>query len=175
MAITPRTVVRNPLLMLFFSALAIAAIGLMFPCSQRTACTKSKKAPVARTAAVNTVNMATMEAAESTSGFGWLGVEIQTLTPKRAELAGVTAKRGVLVLGLMDGRPAEVAGFKPYDVIVRFNGKPMMNACQLQHTVANTKPGTKVPVHVIRDGRTFILHPRLADRAGPRGCGARCK
>ena len=174
MAITPRTFVRNPLLLLFFTTLSVGALALMFPCQSQSRCGLAKKAPVVKQVAVQKVNMATIEAAK-TSGFGWLGVEIQTLTTERAEFAGVNAKHGVLVLGLQADRPAQAAGFKPYDVIVRFNGKPMRSACQLKKTVASTAPGTKVPVEVMRGDKRFILRPILVDKQGVRGCGAACK
>ncbi len=177
MAITPRTITRNPLLLLLFSTLAICALVLMYPC-QKSACSKSasvvKTTPVARTAAVKTVSAATVHAAKSAT-HGWLGVEIQTLTPERAKWAGVNAKSGVLVLGLQDGRPAELAGFQPYDVIVRFDGKAMANACQLKRTVAATAAGSKVAVEVLRDGKRFILHPTLSEKDGLGGCGGACK
>lgn len=176
MAITPRTITRNPLLLLLFSTFAIAAFAFVFQCPTKTSChaSKAKTPPIARTAAVKTVSVATLEAAKSTAP-GWLGVEIQTLNPERAKLAGVQAKAGVLVLGVQDGRPAAVAGFKPYDVIVGFNGTPMKNSCQLKRTVASTAAGSKVAVQVIREGRRMILHPTLADKDGVGGCGNACK
>lgn len=176
MAITPRTVVRNPILLIFFSALVVCAGAVLFTCPSKTSCKayKNTPPPQARTAAVNTVNMATVEAARTVK-HGWLGVEIQTLNAERAKWAGVQATQGVLVLGLQDNRPAAHAGFKAYDVIVRFNGKHMRNACQLKKSVAATPAGTKVPVEVIRNGQRLILHPTLADKEGPRGCGAACR
>ena len=173
MAITPRIVTRNPLLLLFFSTLAILAFAFVYTCPSKTSCGASKTItqPVAQTAAVKTVNVATMQAARSAAP-GWLGVEIKTLDAAEARAHGTT---GVLVLALQDGRPAELAGFRANDVIVRFDGKPMSNACQLKKTVASTEAGSKVPVDVIRDGRRFTFHPTLADKNGVGGCGVACR
>lgn len=170
MAITPRTVVRNPLLLLFFAAFVVGG-GVYFfsPCTH--SCMYS---PPAQKTAVRTVNMATIQAAKTTEGHGWLGVEIQTLTPQRAQYAGVASTGGVLVLGLQDGRPAQVAGFQEYDVITSFNHTRMTSACQLKHAVAATPPGALVPVTVIRQGQVVRLHPTLSEKEGPRGCGEAC-
>lgn len=182
MAITPRTVFRNPFLMLFFGAFALAGLTFLLTCPGTAPSTSncglaksSAPPPQARVQAVKTVNVATMQAARSAE-HGWLGVEIQTLNAERAKWAGIeNVDRGVLVLGVQERRPAQLAGFQPYDVIVNFNGKTMGNACQLKKTVAATAPGTKVPVEVIRDGQRLILHPTLTEKDGRLGCGGACR
>ena len=177
MAITPRTVVRNPLLLAFFSIFALGLL-FMFPCgSNSTKCSKAyKRAPIAKQTAVKTVNVATIEAAKSTAdGHGWLGVRIETLTPQSAHQAGVSPVKGVLVRDLQIGRPAQVAGMHGYDVITHFNGKRMMSACQLKNTVAATAPGSLVPVRVIREGKPLTIRVTLSSKEGPRGCGNECR
>ncbi len=82
---------------------------------------------------------------------GWLGVYIQDLTPELAKKFSI--KSGVLVTKVMKGSPADKAGIKSGDVIVKFNGKPVKNVAALQLMVINTKPGSKVPVILLRDGK----------------------
>jgi serine protease Do len=53
--------------------------------------------------------------------------------------------------------PAEKAGLESGDVIVEFNGKPVKDSRHLKLQVAETAPGAKVPVKVIRDGNTKTL------------------
>ena len=49
------------------------------------------------------------------------------------------------------GGPADKAGVEPGDVIVEFNGKPVKNRDELVGMVTRTKPGTTVPLKVLRD------------------------
>jgi serine protease Do len=62
--------------------------------------------------------------------------------------------------------PAESAGFKPYDVIREFDGKPVRDARQLRLHVANKAPGEAVKVAVLRDGREQTLEITLGELPG---------
>lgn len=174
MAITPRTVYRNPLLMFFFSLFALGGLYYLWaPCAS-TCGAQRDSAPVVRYEAAKTVNMATIEAAKST-GYGWLGIEIKTFTPNDATRLGLQPTAGVLVGALQSGRPAELAGMKRHDVITHFDGKPVYNACQLKKRVAAKAPGSKVAVRVMRDDQPMLIHAVLTDKGGPLGCGTACR
>ena len=82
---------------------------------------------------------------------GWLGVYIQDLTPELASKFSI--KSGVLVTKVMKGSPADKAGIKSGDIIVKFNGKPVKSVSDLQLMVISTKPGSRVPVLIVRDGK----------------------
>jgi serine protease Do len=84
---------------------------------------------------------------------GWLGVLIQDITPELAKPFGLKEAQGVLLSDVMKGSPAEKAGLKRGDVLIRFNGKKVENAHTLSRLVAATPPDTKVEVDVIRDGK----------------------
>jgi serine protease Do len=62
--------------------------------------------------------------------------------------------RGALVSTVDAGSPAEKAGLKQGDVITQFNGHDVADNNQLRNAVGNTLPGVKVPLTVLRDGRT---------------------
>src|SRR5688500_14093136 len=64
---------------------------------------------------------------------------------------GLKERRGALVGQVTRGQPAEKAGIEPGDVILEFNGKPVKNTDELVGTVVRTKPGTTVPVKILRD------------------------
>jgi serine protease Do len=82
---------------------------------------------------------------------GYLGINIQPLTQELAkELRLPDESSGVLVGGAVEGGAAEKAGIKDGDVIVEFNGKKVTDPRTLQLLVAQTPPGTRVPVKVIR-------------------------
>lgn len=83
---------------------------------------------------------------------GWLGVMIQKITDEHATALKLKDRRGALVADVQKGSPAEKAGFKPGDVIVAFNAKPIKDYNELPLSVANTSIGKKVKVDLIRDG-----------------------
>jgi serine protease Do len=93
---------------------------------------------------------------------GWLGVAIQKLTPELAESHGVTPPRGALVSSVMAKSPAEAAGIKPGDVIVDYDGKPLVDAAALPLLVAQTAVGKAVSIDVVRKGRTASFDVTVA-------------
>lgn len=83
---------------------------------------------------------------------GWLGVMIQEVTPQIAEAFGLEQIKGALVGDVVEDSPAEEAGVKRGDVIVEYNGKPVDDVADLRNLVAQTRPGTKVWIKLIREG-----------------------
>ncbi len=94
---------------------------------------------------------------------GWLGVYIQRLTPDMADALHVPGKKGALVADVTNDGPAEKAGIKSGDVIVSFDGKAVEDEHELPQIVASTKPGSKVDVVVVRDGKTVTIPVRIAE------------
>jgi serine protease Do len=64
---------------------------------------------------------------------------------------GLKDRNGAVVLNLAPGGAAAKAGLEPGDVIVGYNGKPIRNRDELVSMVTATKPGTTVPVRIVRD------------------------
>lgn len=83
---------------------------------------------------------------------GHLGVEIQDLTPVLARQFDLKNDQGALVGEVMPHSPAAKAGLQSGDVILQFNGKPVLDTRHLQLEVAGTAPGEKVPVRIWREG-----------------------
>jgi serine protease Do len=96
---------------------------------------------------------------------GFLGVQIQDLTPSLAQAFKTERTNGALVADVTAGSPADAAGIKSGDVIVEFNGKPVENASQLKLHVAETAPGSSVPVVVNRNEETKNLSITLREKA----------
>ncbi|OWJ55848.1 hypothetical protein BWR60_35905 [Inquilinus limosus] len=88
---------------------------------------------------------------------GWLGVQIQAVTPELAEAAGLDSARGALVAEVQRNSPALKAGLRQGDVIVSFGGKPVAQSKDLPRLVAETASGATVPVQVLRDGKAKAL------------------
>ncbi|MFQ6034678.1 MAG: Do family serine endopeptidase [Sedimentisphaerales bacterium] len=100
---------------------------------------------------------------------GFLGVSIRDLDPVVAESLGLEDTKGVAIGEVTEGSAAEKAGIEPYDVVVEFNGKKVENANEFRNRVAMLKPGTKVEIVVLRDGKRKKLTARLGKR--PAGGG----
>jgi serine protease Do len=84
---------------------------------------------------------------------GWLGVRIQNVDDAIADSLGLGNARGALIAGIDEKGPSAGAGFKPGDVIVTFDGKPVADARELPKIVATTTVGKEVDVVIIRDGK----------------------
>jgi serine protease Do len=88
---------------------------------------------------------------------GFLGVNIQELTPQLAKQFNLNTTQGALVSDVTPNSPAEKAGLKSGDVIIEFNGKALTDSRHLRLQVAETIPGSSVPLKVIRDGASKTL------------------
>ena len=96
---------------------------------------------------------------------GWLGVQIQPLTPELRESLNLSAAGGALVAGVVKGDPAEKAGVKAGDVVVEFDGRPVRSDRDLVSIVGNTPVGRKVSVKLVRDGKNLTLEVKVAKRS----------
>ena len=85
---------------------------------------------------------------------GYLGVVIQNITPELAKAFKLNGTNGALVSDVASGGAAEAAGLKSGDVIEQFDGKPVEDVSQFKIRVAETAPGTRVPLVVNRNGET---------------------
>ncbi|MFI4986724.1 MAG: DegQ family serine endoprotease [Alphaproteobacteria bacterium] len=88
---------------------------------------------------------------------GWLGVQIQEVSPDMAESLGLKAAAGALVAKVTPDSPSQAAGLRQGDVITRFNGKDVKDLRDLTRTVADTRPGTRAAVVLWRDGHEMQL------------------
>ena len=95
---------------------------------------------------------------------GWLGVSIQDLSPEMAEYYGVEAKSGVFVVDVTKGEPADKAGIKANDVILRVDGKSVKTGRELSMAVADMPVGKKVNVELIREGKEKTVAVTLGKR-----------
>ncbi len=79
---------------------------------------------------------------------GYLGVSIQDLNAEMAKQFGLDDKQGALVSDVVAGSPADKAGIKTGDVILKFDGKEIENSTMLRHRVAETPVGKKTESRV---------------------------
>ncbi|MCR4439654.1 MAG: PDZ domain-containing protein [bacterium] len=100
----------------------------------------------------------------------WLGVYLQELDKERRKELGVKEGKGVLVIEVVPNSPADKAGLKEDDVIVRMNGREVEDPDDLIDAVRAQKPGDKVKVEYVREGKrrevevTLGRPPRVTKR-----------
>ncbi|MGA8478891.1 MAG: Do family serine endopeptidase [Chthoniobacterales bacterium] len=92
---------------------------------------------------------------------GFLGIDIQNLTPGLAQAFKAGTTNGALVSGVTPGSPADAAGLKSADVIIEFDGRPVADANQLKLRVAETDPGTTVMVKAKHNGEPNTFNVTL--------------
>ena len=95
---------------------------------------------------------------------GYLGIRPQPVTQDLAEAYGLDRPYGVLVAEVLPNTPAEEAGLKPGDIIIRFNGKEVDDLEHFRLMVAELPPGTEVEMEVVReDGSHHTLRAVLTE------------
>jgi serine protease Do len=94
---------------------------------------------------------------------GWLGVQIQEVTPAIAASLGLHGDHGALVSVVNPDGPAAKAGLKQGDVILGFNGTQVDQLHDLPRLVATANPGSEATVTVYRDGHKTDLQAKLGE------------
>ena len=82
---------------------------------------------------------------------GRIGVQISTVPRQGFEDLGLKTRSGAIVAAVTPGGAAARGGIEPGDVILEFNGRPVNKTDELVKMVVATKPGTTVPVKVLRN------------------------
>jgi membrane-associated protease RseP (regulator of RpoE activity) len=87
---------------------------------------------------------------DTDSQHGWLGVSIEEVTKRLAHRRDLKTDRGAYVNRVEEESPADSAGIKEGDVIIKFDEKPIDNSDDLLREVRKTKPGTDLSIVVMR-------------------------
>ncbi|HVO03565.1 MAG TPA: DegQ family serine endoprotease [Candidatus Cybelea sp.] len=93
---------------------------------------------------------------------GWLGVEIQQVTPEIAKAIGLDEPKGALVASVQPNSPAAKAKLQAGDVIVSFNGQAIHEMRDLPRLVAQTDPSAKVELGIVRDKQQITVAATVA-------------
>ncbi len=94
---------------------------------------------------------------------GWLGVQVQAVTPELADSLGLKDARGALVSVPTPGSPAEAAGIRRGDVIVTIAGEDVKDSRDLARKIASAAPNTPVEIAVERGGKHQVLEVKLTE------------
>ena len=94
---------------------------------------------------------------------GRIGVGIGAVPTDAVDEFGLKDRNGAVVLNVAPGGAAAKAGVEPGDVIISYNGKPIRNRDELVAMVTATKPGTTVPMRVVRDRQERTLNVTIEE------------
>ena len=94
---------------------------------------------------------------------GWLGVQIQEVTPAIAASLGLGGEGGALVANVTPNSPAARAGLKQGDVILSFNNTDLKQMRDLPRLVSTAEPDAAAPITVWRNGQRKELSVTLGE------------
>ena len=95
---------------------------------------------------------------------GWLGVEVQAITPEMAASFGSKELKGAIVANVVPGGPAQKAGFHQGDLVVAINGAAVNDSRELTRRVAALQAGATATFTVIREGTKQQLTAKVGVR-----------
>ncbi len=101
------------------------------------------------------------------SNQGWLGVSIQDMTSELAQKKGMKTKEGAYVTDVVEESPAEKAGLKENDVILKFDDRTVSDAEDLVRAVRRSEPESRVEVVVMRQDQRKTLTVQIGNRPKP--------
>ena len=89
---------------------------------------------------------------------GRIGVEVTVVPRESVADLGLKQRMGALVAVVSKDGPAAKAGVEPGDVIIEVNGRPIPDRDELIRIVSATKPGTTIPLKLVRDRKERTLN-----------------
>jgi len=107
------------------------------------------------------------EAPGAETGNGYIGVYLQELSTDMRKGLDLKVDKGVLVGGVEDDSPAQEAGIKEGDVIIRFNGKSVASPDELRDAVRAVSPGKEAHVDVVHGSDSKTLTLTVGERPEP--------
>ena len=98
---------------------------------------------------------------------GWIGVEVQEVTPELAESFKLPNTEGTLIAGVMRSGPADTAGIRPGDILLSVAGKTIADPQSMLEQVASQTPGQHVRIQFWRAGKEYSTMVQVARRPTP--------
>ena len=95
---------------------------------------------------------------------GWLGIEIQEMTPRLAETFGIDDGQGLIIAGIFRNSPAHQAGMLPGDILLSIDGKAITDSRSAMNQIAQTMPGIEMKMKVQRNDSELVLSVQIGNR-----------
>jgi serine protease Do len=94
----------------------------------------------------------------------WLGIAMKNVDDAVAQRFSMNTPRGVYVEDVMDDSPAQKAGLKSLDIILKIDGHEMSSSNEVQNFIAMKKPGETVTLSLLRNGKPTEIAVKLGQR-----------
>ena len=95
---------------------------------------------------------------------GWVGIEVQDMTPELAESFSLDKAEGALIAGVLKGGPADAGGVRPGDILLAVNGSKVSDSASLLNLIAALKPGDVTKLTVARKQQSLELKIQVGRR-----------
>lgn len=95
---------------------------------------------------------------------GWIGVEVQDVTPELAESFNLGTQQGALIAGVLRDAPADKADIHPGDVVVDIAGKQVTDSSELLNLISDLPPGKSAKIKVIRTQKAMTVEVNIGTR-----------
>jgi serine protease Do len=95
---------------------------------------------------------------------GYLGLGVEPVDENMADALGLAKNRGEFVSRVQAGEPAAKAGLKDGDIVLKVAGQELTPERTLTYVVANLKPGTKIPLEILREGKPMTVNAVVGTR-----------
>lgn len=95
---------------------------------------------------------------------GWIGVEVQDISPELAESFKLPSPNGALIAGVLRGGPADKAGIKPGDILLEVDGKPIKDSSAMLNQISALSPGKPAALKLLRSKAELALQVSVGKR-----------
>lgn len=96
--------------------------------------------------------------------YPWLGIGASTVTPSLAASESLSVERGALIVELVADSPAEVAGLRTGDVIIRFGDDEINDVADLVRAIRASEIAEEVEIAFVRGDDTRTTSAQLIER-----------
>ncbi len=94
----------------------------------------------------------------------YLGLRLEPMTPALRRHFGAPAERGLLVSEVVAGSPADRAGVRVGDVVVRMDRRALRSLADVRRVLDFFEPGERIELELVRDGDTLVRQVELGSR-----------
>ncbi len=98
---------------------------------------------------------------------GWIGVEVQDISPELAESFNLPTTNGTLIAGVQPGGPAERAGVRRGDILIGVESQTFSDATEMLNLIAALKPGERATLQLLRDRKEMAVQIQVGTRPRP--------
>jgi serine protease Do len=99
--------------------------------------------------------------------YPWLGVGLYTVDPSLAAALNLSVDRGALIVTVVADSPADAAGLRENDIIIRFGGQEISNVADLVRAIRASEIGEEVEIDFVRGEDIKTTSARLIERPTP--------